>query len=82
MWGVIMIEEKFIHLLEGIVMVDEGTLTLATDLSSLDDWDSLAMASLLVELEDQFSLEFDGSLLRKANTIGDLYQFVTEKIQG
>lgn len=65
------ISEK-INRLEEMLEVDENSLTLDTELSSLDEWDSLAILSAIVLFEDEFGKKITGAELKACKTVGDV----------
>ncbi|RAV13784.1 acyl carrier protein [Paenibacillus contaminans] len=73
--------QEFTKAFEEIVMVEEGTVQLTTELSSLDDWDSLSRASLLSVFEESFQLKVEESIVRNAATFQDIIDIVKDKLE-
>ncbi|MDO5111446.1 MAG: acyl carrier protein [Clostridia bacterium] len=67
-----MTQEKKIALLEDMLDVDEGTLTPATVLADLDEWDSLARLSLIVMMSDECDKQVTGADVRAYVTVQDI----------
>lgn len=67
-----MTTEKKIALLEDMLDVDEGTLTPATVLTDLDEWDSLAKLSLIVMMSDECGKQVSGADVRAYVTVQDI----------
>ena len=44
-------EEKVIEMLEEILELDEGELTIDTDLSEVEEWDSISKLALMAEIK-------------------------------
>lgn len=69
-------QAKKIELLEDMMELDEGTLTPETELSSLDEWDSLAKLSLIVLMEDECGKKLTGEQARAFITVADILDFM------
>lgn len=65
------VEEK-IALLEEDLELDPGTLTLETDLSEIDEWDSMAYLSFSVLVEDNFGTQVIPGELKSCKKVADL----------
>lgn len=65
------IQEK-IKMIEEMLEVDENSLTLETELNSLDEWDSVAILSSIVMLDDEFGKTVKGDELKACKTVQDL----------
>ena len=68
------IEEK-IAVLEDMLELENGTLTVETKLSTVDEFDSMAKLSLLVISDEEFGKKLTGEQLREFKTIGDILTF-------
>lgn len=68
------IEEK-IAVLEDMLELENGTLTVETKLSTVDEFDSMAKLSLIVISDEEFGKKLTGEQLRKFKTIGDILTF-------
>lgn len=68
------IEEK-IAVLEDMLELENGTLTVETKLSTVDEFDSMAKLSLIVISDEEFGKELTGEQLREFKTIGDILTF-------
>ncbi len=49
-------EEKIITLIEGLLKVPEGTITVDTMISDVEQWDSLAHVMIIGELEEKLGV--------------------------
>ena len=67
-----MTNEEKIALLEDMLELDPGTLTPDTELSSIDEYDSMAKLSLIVLFDDEFSQKLTGEEIRAFETVGDV----------
>ena len=68
------IEEK-IAVLEDMLELENGTLTVETKLSTVDEFDSMAKLSLIVISDEEFGTKLTGEQLREFKTIGDILTF-------
>ena len=68
------IEEK-IAVLEDMLELETGTLTVETKLSTVDEFDSMAKLSLIVISDEEFGKKLTGEQLREFKTIGDILTF-------
>ena len=71
-----MTNEKKIELLEDMLELDPGTLTPETVLSSLDEWDSIAMISFIALVDDEFDKIIKGAEIRAQQTVADLMKLM------
>lgn len=58
--------------LEDIMELDEGTLTPATNLDEIEEWDSLAALSYVVLMGDEFNKKVSGKEIRAFQTVQDI----------
>ena len=65
------IKEK-INKIEEMLEIDENTLTLDTELNSLDEWDSVAILSTIVMLDEEFGKTIKGTDIKACKTVADL----------
>lgn len=65
-------QNKIIEKIEETLDIDAGTLTPETELSTLDEWDSLAKLSLIVLAADEFKKELTGEQVRSFQTVADI----------
>lgn len=69
-------QAKKLELLEDMMELDEGTLSPETELSMLDEWDSLAKLSLIVLIEDECDKKITGEQVRAFTTVGDILDYM------
>lgn len=67
-----MTNEEKIALLEDMLDLDEGVLTAETELSSIDEYDSMAKLSLIVLFDDECGKKLTGEEIRSFKTVGDI----------
>ena len=69
------IEEK-IELLEELMDVEPGTLTVETVLDDIEEWDSLSKLSLIAEAKKGFGLALQAETLNAFTTVKDICNFL------
>lgn len=71
-----MTEQEKIAMLEDMLELKAGSLSLDTQLSSIDEYDSMAKLSLIVLMDDEFGKKLTGEQIRQFKTIGDILDFM------
>ena len=71
-----MTEKEKIALMEEIMDLDEGTLTLDSVLDDIDEWDSVAILSYITEVLDKFGKTVKGSEVKKFVTVRDAVEIM------
>lgn len=51
-----------------------------TSFRELDEWSSLIALSVLAMVDEEYDVQLKGEDMRKANTVGDLYEIVKNKL--
>ena len=67
-----MSEREKLALLEDMLELDEGDLTMDKMLEDIDEYDSMAKLSLIVLMEDEFNIKLTGEMIRSFKTVGDI----------
>lgn len=67
-----MTDAKKIELLEEMMDLDAGTLTPETQLSEIEEWDSIALISFIALVDDEFDKVIKGSTIKAQKTVADL----------
>lgn len=67
-----MTEKEKLELLEDTLEVDEGVLTVDTDLEDIDEFNSMAILALIVMFEDEFGKEITGKEIKAYKTVADI----------
>ena len=52
---------------------------MSDEFRSYQEWDSLAILSILASIDEEYSVNINSSQLEKMKTVGDVYQFVLDK---
>lgn len=71
-----MTTEEKIAMLEDIMDVDEGTLTLDSVLDDFEEWDSLSKLSLIVAAKNDFGLTLQSERIRDFKTVKDVCDYL------
>ena len=67
-----MTEREKLALLEDMLELDEGDLTVDKALDDIDEYDSMAKLSLIVLMEDEFGVKLTGDVIKGFETVGDI----------
>ncbi len=67
-----MSEREKMALLEDLFEVEEGDITLETNLSDIEEYDSMTKLSLIVMMEDEFGVKLDSATIKSFVTVGDI----------
>ena len=67
-----MTNQEKIALLEETLEIDEGTLTEDMLLEDVDEYDSMAILSLIVMMDDEFGVKLTGDMIKGFQTVGDI----------
>ncbi len=71
-----MTQEEKISLLEEMLDLSGGTLKTGTELTSIDEYDSMAKLSLIVLMDDEFGKKLTGEKIREFKTVRDILDFM------
>lgn len=69
------IEEKIV-MLEEIMELEEGTLTVEMELKELDEWDSIAAISYIALLDEKFNRSISASTINSFKTVKDALSYM------
>jgi len=67
-----MTEREKLALLEDMLELDEGDLTVDKALEDVDEYDSMAKLSLIVLMEDEFGIKLTGDMIKGFEKVGDI----------
>lgn len=70
-----MTQEEKIAVLEDMLELENGTLTVETKLDEIDEYDSMAKLSLIVTSDEEFGKKLTGEQIREFKTVGDILTF-------
>lgn len=68
--------EKFAEIFDD---ADAATLTPETKFRELDEWSSLSALGVIALADEEFDVELSGNEMKKANTIQELYDLLSNK---
>lgn len=68
-------QQAFIELVEEILEVKPGTVSLENSLDELD-WDSLANITFIAEIDTKLNLSLDADRLANSESVADLYELI------
>lgn len=71
-----MTQEEKLALLEEMLELDNGSLQPETELSSIDEYDSMAKLSLIVLMDDECNKKLTGEQIREFKTVVDILNFM------
>lgn len=67
-----MTEREKLALLEDMLELDDGDLTIDKELADIEEYDSMAKLSLIVLMEEEFNVTLTGDVIRGFHTVGDI----------
>ena len=67
-----MTEREKLAMLEDMLELEEGDLSLDKALEDIDEYDSMATLSLIVLMEDEFGVKLTGDVIKSFETVGDI----------
>lgn len=73
-----MTEREKLALLEDMLELDEGDLTVDKALDDVDEYDSMAKLSLIVLMEDEFGVKLTGDEIKGFETVGDIVKLMNK----
>lgn len=68
--------EKFAEIFDD---TDAATLSPETKFRDLDEWSSLSALGVIALADEEFDVELSGNEMRKANTIQELFNLISNK---
>lgn len=71
-------EQKFIDLFKETLEIEGRTVDLNDEFKSFEEWDSLALLSLIAMIDEEYNLIIDSNQFQELNTIGDVFNYIKE----
>lgn len=71
-----MTDQEKIAMLEETWEVDEGSLSVDTVLTDVEEYDSMAKLSLIVLMDDEFEVKLTGDMIKGFKTVGDILKLM------
>ncbi|MDR0751938.1 MAG: acyl carrier protein [Christensenellaceae bacterium] len=75
-----MIFEKIKQHLMDVLDLDPNSITLDSDIINDLDADSLDIAQMLLELENNYKIEFEDDDIKTIRTVGDIVRFIENNL--
>lgn len=69
-------KERIFAAIEEAMDLDEGSISAETKLCELDEWDSLAILSLIVTFDENFGKTVAGSDLKNCKKVEDILHLI------
>lgn len=69
--------EDFIQKFEEVLEMPTGSIKPDDNFREYDEWDSLALLSLMAMLEDEYNTTIPRDSFQKINTVQELYNYIT-----
>ena len=76
-----MTEREKLAMLEDMLELEDGDLTVDTALEDIDEYDSMAKLSLIVLMDDEFGVKLTGEKIKGFNTVGDIVALMNNKVE-
>lgn len=73
-----MTDQEKLAMLEETWELDEGALAADTLLDDVDEYDSMAKLSLIVMMDDEFSVKLTGDVIKGFETVGDILKLMVK----
>jgi len=71
-----MTQREKITMLEDLLELENGTLNAETELTSIEEYDSMTKLSLIVMMDDEFNKKLTGEQLLAFKTVQDILDFM------
>ena len=71
------LQEK-IQFIEDAMEVDEGTLTTDTILEDVEEWDSLSILVLTMEMKKRYNIIITTDMIKALKTVDDICQYIPD----
>lgn len=65
-------EAKFLEMISEVFEIEDRTIKISDEFRHYDEWDSLALLSLIAMLDDEYGVEIEEKVLQKLLTLEDL----------
>ncbi|MFY0672412.1 MAG: acyl carrier protein [Bacteroidia bacterium] len=72
-----MSEKEILNQIEEVLELDENTLKKETELSNIEEFDSMAKLSLIVMSDDDFGKKLTAEQINDFVTVGDIVKFLS-----
>jgi acyl carrier protein len=72
-----MTQKEILNQIEDVLDVNIDSLSIDMELSSIDEYDSMAKLSLIVMCDDEFNKKLTAEQLNEFKTVGDIVKFLS-----
>lgn len=69
-------EQEKLALLEEIMELDEGTLSVGDVLEDYEEWDSITALSLIAAMDEKFHKTITGAEIKELKTVSDVLEMM------
>lgn len=70
--------EKFIEMFNDVLEIEDIDINSETVFKDLEEWDSLAVLSVLAMINEEYDITIPRDKFKKVNTIGELFSLTQE----
>ncbi|MCI1268543.1 MAG: phosphopantetheine-binding protein [Ruminococcus sp.] len=71
-------DEKFLNVVAESLEVDVDEISMATEYKNFEPWDSMAMMSLLMDIEEEFNVSIPIEKIGKVKNLQDLFNLLKD----
>lgn len=75
-----MTNNEKIRLIEEMLEREEGTINESTELTDISEWDSMAVLSLIVLMDEKFNKKLTGAKIKEFKSIKDVIDYMEQGI--
>ena len=75
----VVIIEKYPNKTVPITVERSEEICMSDEFRSYQEWDSLAILSLLASIDEEYSVNINSTQLEKMKTVGDVYKFISDR---
>jgi acyl carrier protein len=73
-------QEKFLSLIKETLEIEDRELSMEDHFKNYDEWDSLALLSVIAAIDEEYGVVVEGNRFREINTLAELWAEI-EKIK-
>ncbi len=73
-----MTKEEKIAMLEEVMDLEEGDLTVDAELEEIEEWDSLSVLTLISEMKKRFDISLSNQQIRDFKTVADICAIIPD----
>lgn len=73
-------EDFLLMLQEALELDDLDSISMESVLDELEEWDSVGQLTFLSLVDEKFDVELDTDKMGEADTLSELYEFVTKSV--